>query len=101
MKNLTKFRLSLGLAATGICLLLSFTVAPVNAAGKPSRNIDAVTRLTNENKILSQNLFRAEAKVKALRKEADAFDPVAIIGGLGWIVGIFGGVAWFKSREKA
>lgn len=100
MNNLTEFRLACTLTLTGICLLLTFSVAPTFAATNQDRCTETITRLTSENKKLSHDVFRAEAKVKALREAEDKFDPVAIVGGIGWIVGIFGSIAWLKSRKK-
>lgn len=95
---MTAFRLFCSLC----CLLVfclpfsSFAADPAPAGGGDSQLI----LLQQENTSLQRQVRRLEHEVSALRDELDTPDATQIIGGIGYIVGLFGLAAWYAAGKK-
>lgn len=60
----------------------------------------ADSSLQLENQQLQRKVRRLEAQVAAMRDEMNRPHASQVIGGVGYIVGIFGGVAWYAAARK-
>ena len=87
---MTGFRLFICLCL----LLLSCTVSL--AEGQQS----TTEQLQQENAALQRKVKRLEAQVAAMREEMNSPDATQVIGGIGYIVGIFGVAGWIATRKK-
>ena len=94
---MTSFRQICCLCPLLLGLLLA---APAEAAGPQVSSAEALLMLQQENTALQGQVRRLEHQVAALRDELNSPDPTQIIGGVGYIVGLFGVAAWLASRKK-
>jgi hypothetical protein len=82
-------------------LLLSLAlVAPTFAAEPLLYATATVQQLQQENTALQGKVQRLEHQVAALRQELNAPDATQTIGGIGYIVGLFGIAGWFTAHKK-
>ena len=81
------------------CLLLlsSSAAFAVTEPGAPQ----TVAQLQQENASLQRQVKRLEAQVTAMREELNTPDATQIVGGIGYIVGIFGIAGWIAARKKS
>ena len=77
-------------------LLLSCSTFVFAEAQHPS-----MTQLQQENSTLQRKVRRLEAQVEAMREELNSPDSTQVIGGIGYIVGIFGVAGWIAARKKS
>lgn len=92
MSGLAKKLLTPSLAAA---LLFYCLASPVLAQ---EEQIDS--SLQQENQLLQRRVRRLEAQVAAMRAELNQPHASQVIGGIGYIVGIFGGVAWYVAVRR-
>jgi nickel transport protein len=57
-------------------------------------------QLQQENAALKRQVKRLETKVDALHQELSSPDATQVIGGVGYIVGVFGVAAWIAARKQ-
>ena len=91
---MTVFRLQCCLA-----LLLCIATTAFSAPGQTPQQM-TVVQLQQENKSLQHKVRRLEAQVAAMREELNAPKASQIVGGIGYIVGIFGVAGWIAARNK-
>ena len=96
---MTGFRQS---SCRGFCLLLLclLLAAPIAAVASGAVATELSVPLQQENADLKRKLRRLEHQVAALRDELNSPDATQIIGGIGYIVGVFGIAGWIVSRKK-
>ena len=82
--------------ASGTVLLLSCLVSP----GIVRASSGSGAALQQENQQLQRKVRHLEAQVVAMREELNRPHASQVIGGIGYIVGIFGGVAWYAAGRK-
>ena len=78
-----------------LCLLLLCSTFVFAEAQRPT-----LAQLQQENSRLQRQVRRLEAQVEAMREELNAPDATQVIGGIGYIVGIFGVAGWIAARKK-
>ncbi len=89
------YRLLFVLFCCGVLLL-----APV-AAEEPAGEQNArLQTLQDENRTLQRQVRRLEHQVAALRDELNTPGASQVIGGIGYIVGLFGVAIWVAARKK-
>jgi len=76
--------------------LLSLCCSPV-LAEQPTAQL---VQLQQENAALQRQVKRLEAQVTAMREELNTPAVTQIVGGIGYIVGIFGIAGWVAVRKK-
>ena len=96
---MTGFRQSSG---SLLCLLLLclFLTATVDVVVSDARAAELSVPLAQENAELKRKLRRLEHQVSALRDELNSPDSTQIVGGIGYIVGVFGIAGWLAARKK-
>jgi len=80
-----------------ICCVLFLSCSVVHA-GEPAAA--DISQLQQENRQLQRQVRRLEVQVEALREELNAPNASQVIGGIGYIVGIFGVAGWIAARKK-
>jgi len=80
----------------GTALLFYLLASPV--MGQTAAVTDS--SLQQENQQLQRQVRRLEAQVAAMREEMNQPHASQVIGGIGYIVGVFGGVAWYAAARK-
>ena len=89
---------------TCCCLVLMLGLLPVVPlfAAEPVSAVEIyLQRLEQENAVLQRQVRRLESQAVALREELNSPGAEQVIAGIGYIVGLFGVVAWFASRKKS
>lgn len=83
------------------CLLLCsfWFCSPLYAVEQQTAETPLVA-LQQENAALQRKVHRLERQADALRQELNAPDATQVIGGIGYIVGLFGVASWFVARKK-
>ena len=74
--------------------------APACAADPQLPAPEMLVQLQQENTALQGKLRHLEHQVAALRDELNSPDATQILGGIGYIVGLFGVAAWLAARKK-
>ncbi|HEY5673737.1 MAG TPA: hypothetical protein VIR78_08535 [Malonomonas sp.] len=82
-------------------LLVVLLAVPVFASEQPAAEHETFLQLQHDNVELQSKVRRLEQQVAALRDELNAPDATQVIGGIGYIVGLFGIAGWFAARKKA
>ncbi len=80
-----------------LCLLLTAAIDAVASDAVPAA---LSVPPAQENADLKRKLRRLEHQVTALRDELNAPDSTQIVGGIGYIVGVFGIAGWLSARKK-
>lgn len=80
----------------GLLLFASLGFAAETVASKAT-----VMQLQQENAALQRKIRRLESQSAALREELNSPGSAQIIGGIGYIVGLFGIAGWFAARNKS
>ena len=95
---MTSFRQS---SCSIVCLLLFclLLTPPATAAPDPVA-AELAQSLPQENADLKRKVRRLEHQVTALRDELNSPGATQIIGGIGYIVGLFGIAGWVAARKK-
>ncbi len=86
-----------------VCLLL-FAVSlssPVFATEQAPQVTKSIQQLEQENDALLRKVRRLERQTAAQREELSTPGASQIIGGLGYIVGLFGVAGWAAARKKS
>lgn len=73
----------------------------VDATSSESACVQAVTRLESRQQTMQQDLRRLHREIAALRTDQAKPGLTEILGGIGYIIGLFGLFAWTRSRYKA
>ena len=86
-----------------ICLLLLGAIlsAPVLAVEQTLLANKRIQQLEQENSTLQRKVRRLERQTKAMRDELNSPGAPQIIGGIGYIVGLFGVAGWIAARKKS
>jgi nickel transport protein len=82
-----------------LLLLGLLLVPPAFAAETQVSAPELLLQLQQENATLQGNVRRLEHQVTALRDELNSPDATQIIGGIGYIVGLFGIAGWLAARK--
>jgi hypothetical protein len=84
------------------CLCLVLLISTNGIAQPPTDSASAtIDQLQQENTSLQLKVKRLERQVSAMREEMNTPDATQIIGGIGYIVGIFGVCGWIAARKKS
>lgn len=85
---------------SGLLLLGLLFATPLFAAGQMAAPEPTVQQLQQENAGLQRKVLRLESQVAALRDELTSPGATQIVGGIGYIVGLFGVAGWLTARKK-
>ena len=85
------------------CLLVLglLLFAQLGSAADTVASTATVIQLQQENAALHRQVRRLESQSAALREELNSPGSAQIIGGIGYIVGLFGIAGWFAARNKS
>jgi len=84
-----------------LCLFLASSPSLLLAQTPPGESSqEVITLLKEQNSKLSSDLRRIQREIAALRADLDKPDIKDVLGGIGYIFGLFGIAAFVASRRK-
>ena len=84
-----------------MCLFLASLPSLLLAQTPPDESSqEVITLLKEQNRKLSSDLRRIQREIAALRADLDKPDIKDVLGGIGYIFGLFGIAAFVASRRK-
>ena len=84
-----------------LCLFLASSPSLLLAQTPPGESSqEVITLLKEQNSKLSNDLRRIQREIAALRADFDKPDIKDVLGGIGYIFGLFGIAAFIASRRK-
>lgn len=61
---------------------------------------ESFARQNAELKQVQQDLHRLQREIAALRRDQARPGPTEVLGGIGYIIGLFGLIAWFRCKRS-
>ena len=106
MKKLSSVIITILLIAAGSAIATETSTAPplqtalVEKGVAPEECAKVLERIDEQHQALSKDLRRLHRELAALKADQNKPGLTEIIGGIGWIIGLFGTAAYVSSRKK-
>ena len=106
MKKLSSVIITILLIAAGSAVATETSTAPplqtalVEKGAVPADYAIILERIDEQHQALSKDLRRLHRELAALKADQNKPGLTEIIGGIGWIIGLFGTAAYVSSRRK-